>query len=440
MKDSVVRLRSITISHIKNVSHGYIELPARPQSGFDSRHAEVLGIYGQNGSGKTVLVDACYFLQQIMTGKSLDPDFADYISRDSSYAEIAVAYLITCEQKSIPAEYRIRITRSGQRPVSIAREQLSLDDRLCIDFRAGSNEPPEPFLSYPDRLSLLLVQKMAERSGTSFLFGEHGRELFSSKDFAHEFEEYSSLLEILYRYSRSSFFVIRNFHSGVISANLALPMTFPGGDFVVPLHDAVVLDHLNADFLDAVVAEINTVIYTIIPGLRIGIKRYGPQLTDSGEDGEKLELVSERGDHVIPIRMESAGIIKLISILNALVQAFGSDSVCLVIDELDSGIFEYLLGELLNIIQNHARGQLIFTSHNLRPLEMLQRDNIIFSTANPKNRYIHIQGGSDSRNLRDDYLRSITLGGQPEKIYMDADSLRIARAFRKAGRYVSNRE
>ena len=41
----------------------------------------------------------------------------------------------------------------------------------------------------------------------------------------------------------------------------------------------------------------------------------------------------------IPIRMESEGIIKIISILNALIQAFGSPSICLVIDELDSGIF-----------------------------------------------------------------------------------------------------
>ena len=39
-----------------------------------------------------------------------------------------------------------------------------------------------------------------------------------------------------------------------------------------------------------------------------------------------------------------------------------------------------------------------------------------------------------TNNLRSMYIRSITLGGQDELIYEEADSLKIARAFRKAGR------
>lgn len=70
------------------------------------------------------------------------------------------------------------------------------------------------------------------------------------------------------------------------------------------------------------------------------------------------------------------------------------------IDELDAGIFEYMLGELLDIFGKSAKGQLIFTSHNLRALEML--------------------------------------GGQDEQIYEETDSLKIARAFRKAGRSLNN--
>ncbi len=114
----------------------------------------------------------------------------------------------------------------------------------------------------------------------------------------------------------------------------------------------------------------------------------------------------------------------------------GNPSVCLVIDELDSGIFEYMLGELLDIFNRCARGQLIFTSHNLRALEMLEEENIMFSTNNPSNRFIHMKKIHCSRNLRDVYLRGITLGGQEEVIYEETDSLKIARAFRKAGRNI----
>lgn len=36
------------------------------------------------------------------------------------------------------------------------------------------------------------------------------------------------------------------------------------------------------------------------------------------------------------------------------------------------------------------------------------------------------------------YLRGITLGGQDEVIYEETDSLKIARAFRKAGRMIQH--
>ena len=110
--------------------------------------------------------------------------------------------------------------------------------------------------------------------------------------------------------------------------------------------------------------------------MSIDVKDYGKQTLDSGEEGWKVELMSVReGKKPIPIRMESEGIIKIISILNVLIQAFGNPSICLVIDELDAGIFEYMLGELLDIFSKSAKGQLIFTSHNLRALEMLNKDS-----------------------------------------------------------------
>ena len=60
----------------------------------------------------------------------------------------------------------------------------------------------------------------------------------------------------------------------------------------------------------------------------------------------------------------------------------------LTVDELDAGIFEYLLGELLKVISEKGKGQLIFTSHNLRPLETIDKGFIAFTTVNPENRYI----------------------------------------------------
>ena len=294
------------------------------------------------------------------------------------------------------------------------------------------------------KTDLIVARKMAEKSNCSYIFGESSRDIFC-REYKNGFQQFSVIISSLFEFALKDLFVIRNTHSGVISANFVLPMAFriendnmgTKGDFTVSLTEPILVDEERKNLLETIVEQINIVLYTIIPGLQVTIKNYGKQSLDDGEEGWKLELMSKReGMKEIPIRMESEGIIKIISILNALIQAFGNPSICLVIDELDSGIFEYMLGELLDIFKKSAKGQLIFTSHNLRALEMIDKESIMFSTTNPNNRYIHMKNVRESNNLRNMYIRSITLGGQSEEIYEETDSLKIARAFRKAGQGV----
>ena len=77
---------------------------------------------------------------------------------------------------------------------------------------------------------------------------------------------------------------------------------------------------------------------------------------------------------------------------------------------------------------------MIFTSHNLRALEVLDKNDIIFTTTNPNNRYIKMKNVKKTNNLRDFYLREIFLGNQKEPIYNKTKSYAISRAFRKAGK------
>ena len=296
------------------------------------------------------------------------------------------------------------------------------------------------------KMDLIVARKIAEKSNCSYIFGESSREILC-REYNNDFKSYGIVIRELFDFALKDLFVIRNTHSGMITANFLLPMAFRvesdrigmKGDFAIPLMKPAVLDAEKKELLHTIVEQINTVLCTIIPGMRIEDKDYGQQALDSGEDGWKIELMSVReGKRPIPIRMESEGIIKIISILNALIQAFANPSICLVIDELDAGIFEYMLGELLDIFQKSAKGQLIFTAHNLRALEMLNKESIMFSTVNPNNRYIHMKNVKDTNNVRSMYIRSITLGGQDEIIYDETDSLKIARAFRKAGRSLCN--
>ena len=189
------------------------------------------------------------------------------------------------------------------------------------------------------------------------------------------------------------------------------------------------------NILDKIIIQINTVLSSLIPGLTIETKEINEELMENGNVGKVFELLSVRENIKIPLKYESDGIKKIISILSALIAMYNNEKICVVIDEMDSGIFEFLLGELLGVLKEKAKGQLIFTSHNLRALEVLDKNDIIFTTTNPNNRYIKMKNVKKTNNLRDFYLREIFLGDQNEPIYNKTKSYAISRAFRKAGNY-----
>lgn len=177
----------------------------------------------------------------------------------------------------------------------------------------------------------------------------------------------------------------------------------------------------------------NIVLVQMVPGLTIGMEELGTELLRNGETGCKVQLVSHKNSKVIPLKYESEGIKKIVSVLQLLIVVYNQSSITVAINELDSGIFEYLLGELLHIISEQGKGQLIFTSHNLRPLETIDKSFIAFTTTNPDRRYIRFSNVKTNNNLRDFYYRDIELGEQYEEVYSPTNNFEIALAFREAG-------
>lgn len=161
-------------------------------------------------------------------------------------------------------------------------------------------------------------------------------------------------------------------------------------------------------------------------------------LYEGNRIGVQIDLVSKKNNKEIPLKYESEGIKKIVSILQLLVVVFNQPSITVAIDELDSGIFEYLLGELLRIISEKGKGQLIFTSHNLRPLETIDRDFVAFTTTNKDNRYIRMTSVRDNNNLRDFYYRDIMLGEQEDEVYDITNNAEITLAFREAGEHLGS--
>ena len=236
-------------------------------------------------------------------------------------------------------------------------------------------------------------------------------------------------------------FVFDNTSNAMISFD-ALPLSLrlhnknleSGGTIVLPINGN---GSVRKELLDEVrrgIDNTNIVLEQLIPGLTIGIKVTGEQVEQDGGISCITHLISNKNSKEIPLRYESEGIKKMIAILNLLINVYNEPSITVAIDELDSGIFEYLLGELLGIISQKGKGQLIFTSHDLRPLETIDKGFVAFTTTNPKNRYIRFTNVKKSNNLRDFYYKDIMLGGQNEVVYDKTNNHEIAFALREAGK------
>lgn len=466
MYENNVRLVRVSLGNYKNVTRGVLEMPCAVKCDFSCDRAEILGIYGQNGSGKTAVIEALSIAKELMSASPLPSDTRDGISQTEESSACTLVFFIGDENEGILAEYAFTVTKSAalsQRGVCISEERIS--------YRAvsgGKPSAPKTLLHYEsngkgrflspkyrydaiaktadDAVELAVAKKLSLRNAASFLFSEDARPYFlrslseSADDLALK-----TILQTLPLYARQRFFVVDSNHSGTISLGAVMPLALRiDSDDRTPdrtllsLTEPSVQPVATYSFIQRSVNAINHVLSVLIPGMHLYIKEYGGQTTENGSEGMRFELLSVRGETKIPLKCESEGIKKLISVLSILIAMYNHPSVLVAVDEFDAGVYEYLLGEILGILEENGRGQLLFTSHNLRPLEMIDRKDIIFTTTNPDNRYIRLSGAKG--NLRDQYIRSIHVGGQKEELYGYANPLEIARAFRLAGKEGENSE
>ena len=119
----------------------------------------------------------------------------------------------------------------------------------------------------------------------------------------------------------------------------------------------------------------------------------------------------------MPFRCESEGIIRITALLGYLKHAYNDENALVAVDEFDSGVFELLLGDMLDQLADGCAGQLVFTAHNLRALEVLPNSCIRTTVTDPDNRFATIPRKSSTNNQRKRYLTASELGWNGPDIY-----------------------
>lgn len=471
MTGSVTRIKAIELNRFKNVNHGRIEISnrRRPSS------AGIAGIYGQNGSGKTALIDSLDLLKHLMSNREVPGVYADYVTAGANDAWLIYEFEVQGRIGTYEACYECKIRKrtdlddlngpdfvmegdSSLKRVIVFDEVLSFsfvnDEKKIRKTRLIDCTAERTFLpdskylalvtgDYDCRINLAAARKLAYNSSKSFIFSNDLLNEIRKKpetERSFDYEAGKELLEALIQFGKAGLFVIPSrqmekvrYASLPLAIRLNGKATTTSGMIEIPMNRPHVVSQSEYEIISAAFEQMNLVLENVIPGMSIVISDLGSELTMIGKAGKRIEFISRRNGRDIPLKYESDGIKKMLSVLQLLIALYNEKSVTVAIDELDAGIFEYLLGEILRIVSEGAKGQLIFTSHNLRPMETIDKGFIVFTTCNPDNRYIRMTGVKTTNNLRDFYYRDIMLGESNEQIYDAANSAEIAFAFREAG-------
>ena len=157
------------------------------------------------------------------------------------------------------------------------------------------------------------------------------------------------LVDNLVNNFNKDFHVIDNSQAGIIFANILIPFSFQlpnsRGQLPLDLNRATLLSQELYTIYENIINQVNIVLKKIIPGLMVIVNKISNETTENGDEGVRFELLSDNNGVRLPLRCESAGVLKLISILSTLISVYNNPNACVVIDELDSGIFEYLIGD-----------------------------------------------------------------------------------------------
>lgn len=387
-----------------------------------------VAIYGENGAGKSNIVDVFYFLKRTTDTRV-----------DFEVPQIDIPI--------IPQKHKKQVSRDLTSLKTIIRNSKTFgsNDNMTIECGIRINNIDYEYIIETDNENIVYEKLSYIKSHNSKLLYEIKKDKTlianSIKDsrYKHELEyeikkywgKHSLLAIINYEsYSKTVDFIktaiskeLLLFNDYFIILNILRPLNQyepqPANvsmRFLTPMIDEYAIGTHQENLLNITEKVLNiiaTALYSDIKQIYYRRKLVNNNLL------YKLYIKKLISNNIVDIEFvrESAGTQKLFSIIPFIIEAMYGQTV--IIDEFDTGIHDLMVKSLLENIVNHLGGQLIITTHNTTLMESdIKKDSIYILDILP-NRKKEIFSLADydeklhpNLNIRKRYI-SGTYGGVP---------------------------
>ena len=376
-----VFLQKMSFSGIKNIKNEITIDFSNKKIGKDLEYTKVKAIYGPNGAGKTAVVDALKFYQALTNEKTklYNPEFQEEvietINKIVKEMTISLTGVIINDKSNTTTKISHMITLAiKDKEVIITNEQLKLYKDINSDsiskqinhnntnidfFKAGQ----EKIIGYE-----FSKRSIVEMYNTYFK-SMAGRKITWEQLTDQDKEDFDFILNF-FRLSESLYIISEDadkhsyyFYNKKEQENQKLKESTTRVRHSI--YDEIV-DNTDLEWYQSYYGKIESFVKVFKTDL-VTIDLENKQIN---EKEVKIEKYFNYGTYRVHMEFESAGIKKLVKLYAAIHNAVHGRIT--VIDEFDANINDIYLNKLIEYVIFHAKGQIIFTTHNTSPMDTLR--------------------------------------------------------------------
>ena len=334
-----IRISALTLENFKSVKHGSIVFNCGKKHIPYGTQSDVLGVYGQNGSGKTSLIEAISILKHLMSGVPVPDEYADCIDVQAEYStltftfdfqypnndgyptnndlrKVVYTFKIRSEEKEEIEAPRVYVNDesleefipTASRRVVVFDEVLKMSGTICGEkiqlkpFCDTTKEKPiigpvtkakklVGVLDEDKRIRIAVNKNLAESRSQSFIFMPEMLKLFRENS---DYSAYYQTIAELFMWAKYYLFVVDSKSTGLIRLNFMLPIYAKGSLHVVPVDKRFTCSDESLEDMVQSFSSLSMVLSQIVPGLTVEILDHGKTLLKDGGQGHRVVIINTR--------------------------------------------------------------------------------------------------------------------------------------------------